>query len=244
MLTTFHNDPVQKLKYKTLYSDARESGHMIRGEYYIKDTQKGCLIGLAIHGDHHTQLAVESGIPEWLLRLGETCFEGLPEETFTEFPERLMDAIPVGIDHKTLEPIKHKMAVFQIQEICCNTDHPLVKNKIDIILSLHKRYLGNNPPSDQEWFSAAEAARSAARSAAYSAAHSAARSAAHSAAAESTAYSARSASYSAAAAAESAAAEAAYSAARSAISEKLLSLLQELEKPITKKVEPNLEVVQ
>ena len=245
-MLTFHNDPVQKIKYKTLYSDARESGHMMRGDYFNSHTQKGCLIGLATHGSYHEEFANESGIPEWLLRLAETCFEGLPEETFQEFPEKLMDAIPIGISHADLEIIKHKIAVFQIEEICCDVNHPLVKDAIYHIVTLHKNFIEGYPPTNEEWdsahsaaYSAAYSARSAARSAADSArsaahsADSAADSAAYSAdsAADSAAYSARSAAHSADSAADSAA-RSAVSAARSKISEKLLTLLRELEKPL------------
>lgn len=45
----FHNDEVQKIKYLTLYKNARESGHLMRGEYFDPTTHKGCLIGTAIH---------------------------------------------------------------------------------------------------------------------------------------------------------------------------------------------------
>ena len=244
VLTTFHNDPLQKQKYVSIYEKGEKDNLLIRGNYFCEDTQQGCLVGLPTRSSSHAQLAEESGNPEWIIRVGETIYEGMPEETYKSFPRKLFEAIPVGITHERLNIVKHKLFKFNLEEICQGTDHETVKEPIREIISLHQRVIDNKPVSYDEWISAARSAysavysaadlavRSAARSAADSAARSA-RSAAYSAA-YSAVYSARSATRSACSATRSAcsaadSADSARSAACQKMGDKLIELLKELE---------------
>ena len=70
---------------------------------------QGCAIGCGIHtinrvtgarhyhGDH-AALARDLGWPEWLARLEETLFEGLPADQRAAWPERLARAVPDNAD--------------------------------------------------------------------------------------------------------------------------------------------------
>jgi hypothetical protein len=154
-MLTFHNDPVQQLKYVSMYRDARESNHLMRGDYFNKKTQQGCLVGIPTHGSKHEQLSKESGIPLWLIHMGEAIFEGSSTRKYEYWPESLFSTIPIGVSEEELLIVKHKVILFQLQHICQNTDEPLVKNSISSIVKLHERSLIGDMPSLIEWDSAA-----------------------------------------------------------------------------------------
>jgi hypothetical protein len=218
---------------------------IIQGTYGKGDNGdwKGCAVGCFIHSlgrlegekldtSNHKLYETKLGIPEWLARLEDTIFEGLPKDLAMKWPLRFSKAIPVGVD---LEPIKWKFSAFILSEniervLTLNISDDLKKQVVDSIrgvLTLHEEAIKtgswNESAAESAWsarsaaesaWSAAESARSAAESAAESAAWSAAGSAAGSAARSAeSAWSARSAAWSAWSAAESArSAESAWSA--------------------------------
>jgi hypothetical protein len=207
----------------------------------IKDTYqqgsngdfKACAVGCSIHSlnrmkhksydtSNHKVYETELGIPEWLARLEDTIFEGLPNELAMKWPLRFAKAIPVGVD---LEPVKWKISVFILSEniervLALDISDDLKKQVVDAIrdvLVVHEQAIKTGVWDGSAAESAARSAESAARSARskhWAAAWSAARSA------ESAARSARSkhwaAAWSAARSARSKHWAAAWSAARSA----------------------------
>ena len=163
-----------------------------------------CAVGCSVHSlnlklgksyktDDHTVYEKELGIPEWLARLEDTIFEGLPKKEAIEWPLRFAKAVPVGVN---LEPVKWKFCAYLMQEnidrvLKLNISDELKKQVVDAVrgvLNLHTRAIetGNWDESAAEsaaesaW-SVAESARSAwsAAESAWSAAESAARSAAN-----------------------------------------------------------------
>lgn len=81
---------------------------------------RGCAVGCSIHSinalrgqnyktSNHSVYEKELGIPEWLARLEDTIFEGLPVAEAKLWPERFIKAIPEGVD---LEPIKWKFSAY------------------------------------------------------------------------------------------------------------------------------------
>ncbi len=165
-----------------------EQDQIIKGTYGDASMVKfrGCAVGCSI--DSYNRLTGEKnytgshvtfekfGFPEWLARVQDTIFEGLPKDKSVKWPERFFKAVRPGAD---LNKIKGPFLVFVLQSDLKNVDKkkfPYVVKSIKDIIALHKR----KSVTAEEWSAAESAARSAARSA-WSAAESArsARSAAY-----------------------------------------------------------------
>ena len=67
------------------------------------------LKGKTIETNNHNAYETELGIPEWLARLEDTIFEGLPKDKAMKWPLRFAKAVPVG---KDLEPIRWQFGAF------------------------------------------------------------------------------------------------------------------------------------
>jgi hypothetical protein len=204
----FHNDPEFKSQLVAAAIEHRKSDDYIAGAYAEGNGRfRGCSVGCSLHDvqklrgvkvvDHgdHELLAQTLGVPEWLCRLQDSIFEGLPDDKRSRWTERLYAAIPIGAD---LEPVKHKLAIRCLTRLAdaqrkaletATDDHGLadaikqVLAALDQVIACHRAEVGE-VECVADW-SAARSAASAAESAAWSAAESAwsaARSAALSAA--------------------------------------------------------------
>ncbi len=205
----------------------RKADQILQGTYGRKNgTWKGCAVacslrsidilkGNELHTEYknHKRYETDLGIPEWIARLEDTIFEGLPKDKALLWPEQFIKAIPENVD---LEPVKWKFTSYLMKENIervLSLDLPFelkeeVVKSIRGVLSITDEAIKTGVWDESAARSAESAARSAARSA---------RSAAWSAwsaswSAWSAARSARSAAWSAWSAARSAA----WSAARSA----------------------------
>ena len=206
-LLTFHGDPSIKAKYLEQIIAHEKADEIVKGKYW--ENGKGCAVGCIIHGGDHAKFEPLFGIPEWMARLIDTLFEGLPNEDAKKFPRRFWEAIP---ENKNLESVKWKFCSFILKEnikgvLSLDIEEGLKKKvgaAIRNVLAVHTEAIKTGKWSE----SAARSAGSAAESAAWSAgsARSAAESAAWSAgSAALSARSAGSAAWSAGSAAESAA---------------------------------------
>jgi hypothetical protein len=246
--------------------DHQKHDDFLKGTYAKMNGRfRGCAVGCSVQSlnvkrgtiieyDDHAALGKAIGIPEWLFRLQDALFEGLPEIESKKFPVKFFKVIPVG---KDLEPVKWKFCAFILKEniervLTLKIDDSLkekVVSAIQGVLKIHETAIETGTRSARSAADSAEsAARSAARSArsaawaaadsARSAAWSAAESAAWSAA-DSAARSADSAAWSAAESAAWAAADSAWAAAESAwaaadsaayikYADELLRLLEEM----------------
>ena len=94
----------------------QEQDKVLQGTYgqSTNGDWRGCAVGCSIHSinrlkgkdyetDDHSIYESELGIPEWLARLEDTIFEGLPKEKAKKWPLRFAKAIKVGAD---LDPVK------------------------------------------------------------------------------------------------------------------------------------------
>ena len=194
-LLAFKNEPKIKEKLLIQLQNHYDADEIIKGQYW--EGGKGCAVGCTVHSDSHYCYELELGIPMWVAYLEDTLFEGMPNKDAKEFPLKLIKAIPTGFSN--WQHIYHKLCIHILEKECKNTDHPLVKQAICDIITLHKGESLDKAAWGDAYSAAYSAAEFAAESAAWSAAHCAAESAAH------CAYSA-----------DSAAGSAAYSAARSA----------------------------
>lgn len=233
----------------------QEQDKIVQGTYgnEVDGTSfRACAVGCSIHSINrlkgteydtstHKLYETELGIPEWLARLEDTIFEGLPAELAKQWPLRFSRAIKVGVD---LEPVKWQFTAFVLSEniervLSLDINDDLKKQVVDAIrgvLVVTEDAIQTGVWDDSAaksarlarlaaW-SAAESAGLAAWSAAWSAAESAglaAESAVHSAAhsADSAVHSARSAARSAWSAAESAAGSAGLAAGSAGLAARL-----------------------
>ena len=95
-MIAFHGDPEIKKKYLERVRAHRRTDEIIKGKYW--ENGKGCAIGCTIHSNLHANYETELGIPRILAKLEDGMFEGLPNDYAMKWPEKFLDAIPVGAD--------------------------------------------------------------------------------------------------------------------------------------------------
>ena len=182
-MLSFHNDPAVKGKYVARLQVHHAADEIVQGKYW--ENGKGCAVGCTIHGSDHKAYEDELGLPEWLARLEDVIFEGLPNDKAKDFACDFLEAIPVG---KDLNRVKWQFCAFVLREnithvMLLDISDQLKKQVIDAIrvcLKLHEDAIETGEwPKSAAALAARSAARSAAELAAWSAAELAARSAAH-----------------------------------------------------------------
>ena len=248
----YHSDPKFKADFVQECIWHREQDRYISGTFQREDKEgfKGCSIGCSVNSlkrlgknsidySDHAGCAKLLGWPEWLCRLQDGIFEGLPAKDRPRFTEQLAQAIPVGADMTMIWPkFAHWLLVDPKDGVIRLAETDQVRDAINTVGSLFQRWIDGDKPSVGEWESAESAARAtSAESAEWSAERSAARSAARaawSAQSAASAQSAESAARSAARSAESAAS--AQSAERQKQRDKLFELLKAA--PVLKGVKP------
>ncbi|HEV2682616.1 MAG TPA: hypothetical protein VGV14_19095, partial [Rhodanobacter sp.] len=210
---SYHNDPSIKAFHVAQAKHHYEADMLVSGTYGENEgaSFRGCSIGCMAHdidpsadSNFHAIVANHAGWPEWLARLNDLIFEGLPAGERERFHVDLREAIPVGVD---LEPVRHRLVLLRIDRLIAHQSANVGKNgeAIDTVIAgtlaaltqvrrCHEAEIGGNVCESAAW----SAAESAAAESAAESAESAAWSAARSAAAWSAARSARSAAESAA----------------------------------------------
>ena len=120
-LQAFNNDEVFRQQMIEAAVAHRLADEFIAGTYVDRVLPgggfRGCSVGCSLYdvqvlrGYHrqadygdHALLARELGLPQFLVRLQDTIFEGLPEVERYQWTERLYRAIPVGADLTTVLP--------------------------------------------------------------------------------------------------------------------------------------------
>ena len=110
-MLSYHNDEAVKAKYLARVQAHAAADEIIQGDGWVNG--KGCTVGCTLHDYDHSRYPIELGLPEWLARLEDTIFEGLPNAVAKEFPAKFLEAIPVGVD---LEPVKWRLALVLLAE--------------------------------------------------------------------------------------------------------------------------------
>jgi len=168
----------------------QEADRFIKGQWLngmVGDYKSGCFFGCMTQSDNNTlELAAsQMSSPEWIVRLAERIFEGLPQGESELFPVQYMEAIPSNLNDDEYEEIRHRLGVIRMRRLVelvsqIETEESYKQECLDSIGLVIDYQL--NPSRSAARSAAESAARSAARSAAWSAAESAAESAAWSAA--------------------------------------------------------------
>ena len=151
-LLSFHSDPKIKEKYLKRVRAHAKADEIIKGKYW----QDGAA--------YQTEL----GLPEWLAKLEDALFEGLPKGHAAKFPARFLSAIPIGAD---LEPVKYKFTLILLAENAERVSHLTIDDSvkaqilsaIDQVAAVNRDALATGVVND-----AARTAADAARSAAWS----------------------------------------------------------------------------
>jgi hypothetical protein len=205
-MLSFHGDPAVKATYVARLAHHHEMDEIHQGVGFeiFKGGVRGCAVGCTLDVYDHSRYPVELGLPEWLARLEDRIFEGLPTQDASKFATDFLNVIPVGV---SVERVRGKLAVLRhrrdLERLKDNAE-PYARQCESAIEGVI-RWIENGENST---------ARSAARSAAWSAAESAAFAA--ESAAESAAFAWSAASTESAWSAWSTARSAAWSAAESA----------------------------
>lgn len=163
-MKAFHDKEEVKNFYLARVCAHRVADEIIHGQYW--EEGKRCAVGCTIHSDNHNAYESELGIPEWLARVEDCVFEGLPNKRSMLWPEKFLSAIKPGVD---LEKIKTPFLIF-VLESCLESmalveldanKFPEVQNALDgsksavlEMIRCHKKGL--------DLLGAVEAARSAA----------------------------------------------------------------------------------
>jgi hypothetical protein len=125
-LKAYKNDPKLKSSLLKEIEKHRKADEIIQGTYGKHDGSKfkACAVGCSIYSlgqiqgktystSDHFVYETELGIPEWLARLEDTIFEGLPVEEGKKWPGLFAKSIAVGVN---LEPIRWQFSAFLLRE--------------------------------------------------------------------------------------------------------------------------------
>lgn len=111
-MLSFHNDAAIKEKYLSRVRSHRKMDNILQRIGW--QNGKGCAVGCTLENYGHSRYPIELGLPEWLARLEDAIFEGLPNELAMYWPENFLQSIPVGID---VEIVKHKIAIKRLDRL-------------------------------------------------------------------------------------------------------------------------------
>jgi hypothetical protein len=133
-----------------------EADALVQGEYW--DGSKGCFIGCLTHSSNPAPAFERFGLPEPLLRIAESIFEGLPENEAKAFFAAFPDA--VGRDGKDLTRVHW---AFLSEELRALPEVPAgVQAVIDPVIAGMDKLAANGEWPKEEAYAAADAARAAA----------------------------------------------------------------------------------
>lgn len=162
-MLAFHNDIKIKNKYLKRIRAHAEADEIIKGVYW--EEGKGCAVGCTIHSGNHAAYETELGIPQWMAKLEDRLFEGMPNKRSKTWPVEFLESIKPGVDlQKCLIP----MLIFIVESARENTKNKKSLAAIDgVLLELRKNVL--DIPSLLKARTAAADATAAAYAAAYAA---------------------------------------------------------------------------
>jgi len=95
-MLTFHGSVELKAQRIAQVRAHRLADQLVHGQYWRDG--KGCAIACTIHSGRHEDYEPELGIPVELAYEEDNIFESLPNGQSLMWPERFLEAIPVGVD--------------------------------------------------------------------------------------------------------------------------------------------------
>lgn len=188
MILSFNNDPALKAEHVAQAGHHAAADMLRSGTYGVVEAKQfhACSIGCFAHdidpefkGNLHGLIAKTRALPEWLILLQDSLFEGLPAGERGAFHVELAKRIPVGVD---LEPVRHWLAddridrMLTLQRTALEAQHAHGVHEaiqrtvavLEVTRRAHEAAAGGNT-CELSAAESAESAESAARSAARSA---------------------------------------------------------------------------
>lgn len=141
----------------------------------VRDSGAGCAVGCTLHTYDHTKYPAVIGVPVELAHLEDAIFDGFgrtdQKELGLAWPERFLDAIPVGADLSMVWP---RWALWMLRGLN-DRGNAQVRSAIDGVIAPYDEWAGTGTkPARDRWIVARKAAaRAAARAATYAAANAA-----------------------------------------------------------------------
>jgi hypothetical protein len=216
-MIAYHGKQEIKDQYLARVKAHRAADELIKGTYW--ENGKGCAVGCTVHSNQHASYETELGIPRLLARLEDGIFERLPNDLAMTWPERFLDAIPVGKDLSLVWPkFAHWMLLDSEYGVIRFAKTEKTRTVIQKVGELYKQSSEGIEIEKDIWFaaSASASASASADAAAYAASAASAAADADAAAAYAAYAAADAAAYAASAAADAASAAAAADAASAA----------------------------
>lgn len=136
-LLSWHNDPQLKQKYIDRVRAHRLADNLIQGTGWDNGNGKGCAVGCTLESYDHTRFPNELGLPIWIAHLEDSIFEGLDNKTAQLWPERFMEAIPVGVE---VDTIKKPFIIWLLNFALKQFDNDRFKRQADAIKNVIKLY--------------------------------------------------------------------------------------------------------
>lgn len=120
-MQSYHNDPAVKEKYVQRFAAHRAADDVVQGMGY--ENGRGCFVGCTLNDYDHSRFPIELGWPEWLARLADSIFEGLPKKKAPQFGTDLLTAVPIGADlQKVQAPFLISIHLRNLARLSGNTD--------------------------------------------------------------------------------------------------------------------------
>ena len=168
-MLSFNNDPKLKELLLEEIIAHRKADLLYQGAYkkLVDGKEKFCAVGCAIHtlniklgktydeGDHQVY-ETELGIPRQLAYLEDRFFEKKEKEQAMVWPERFINAIPVGVDLSMVVPKFMWWLMGDIKQFIKNNQRVL--DVITTVENLYRRKVQGEIIKDEEWFDARAAA--------------------------------------------------------------------------------------
>ena len=135
-MKAFYNNEKIKNFYLDRIKEHREADHLIQGTGW--EDGKGCAIGCLFEDYDHSRMKDEWDVPEWFAHLTDKIFEGLSNEKAQLWPEKVVEAIPVGAD---VNECRNEILVWILEYVLQVFDHekfPSVYKSVTDVLRLLK----------------------------------------------------------------------------------------------------------
>jgi hypothetical protein len=104
-MKAFHGDEAVKQKYLARLKAHHAADEIIQGQGW--NGSHGCAVGCTLNEYDPKAYENELGLPQWLARLEDRIFEGLPAVEAKQFAVDFLEAVPVGAD---VENVRWKLA--------------------------------------------------------------------------------------------------------------------------------------